>query len=163
MHTETDAIEVIGPRAGEVVQVLGAPIVIKSGGRPDQMFFADHPLPPGYGVPMHVHEAEDELFYVLEGQITLYSAEGTTTAGPGAFIHLPHGVAHGYRNTSTRDARMIVVATPGGGLEQIFRGLDSAARDAAPLDAERIGAICAAHQVQMIPDPDTSEPELIPG
>lgn len=150
MRTETDMIEVIGPKAGEVVDVLGAPIVIKSGGRPDQMFFADHPLPPGYGVPLHVHEAEDELFYVLDGEITLDSAEGATTAGPGAFIHLPHGVAHGYRNASGRPARMLVVTTPGGGLEGVFRDLDSAARGPAPLDPARVGAICAANQVKMI-------------
>lgn len=150
MQIETDAIEVIGPKAGEVVNVLGAPIVIKSGGRPDQMFFADHPVPPGYGVPLHVHASEDELFYVLEGEITLDSAEGTTTSGPGAFIHLPHGVAHGYHNASALPARMLVVTTPGGGLEGVFRGLDSAARGQAGLDPARIVAICAAHQVTMV-------------
>jgi mannose-6-phosphate isomerase-like protein (cupin superfamily) len=150
MRTETDVIEVIGPKAGEVVDVLGAPIVIKSGGRPDRMFFADHRVPPGYGVPLHVHESEDELFYVIAGEITLDSAEGVTTAGPGTFIHLPHGVAHGYRNASARPARMLVVATPGGALEGLFRGLDSAAHEPAPLDPVRVAAICAAHQVTMI-------------
>jgi mannose-6-phosphate isomerase-like protein (cupin superfamily) len=150
MQTETNVIEVIGPKAGEEVNVLGAPIVIKSGGRPDQLFFADHPVPPGYGVPMHVHEAEDELFYILEGEITLESAEGTLMAGQGAFIHLPHGVAHGYRNASAQPARMLVVTTPGGGLEGLFRGLDSAARGPAPLEPPGIAAICAAHRVTLI-------------
>ena len=98
MDVETSAIEVIGRQAGETVSVLGAPVIIKSGGRSDQLFFADHPVPPGYRVPLHVHAEEDELFYILEGEITLDSAEGPCTAGPGAFVHLPHGVAHGYRN-----------------------------------------------------------------
>jgi mannose-6-phosphate isomerase-like protein (cupin superfamily) len=150
MQTETNVIEVIGTKAGEVVNVLGAPIVIKSGGRPDQLFFADHPVPPGYGVPLHVHAAEDELFYVLEGEITLDSAEGPTTAGPGTFVHLPRGVAHGFRNAGAQPARMLVVTTPGGGLEGVFRGLDAAARGPAQLDLAGVAAICAAHQVTMV-------------
>ena len=71
--------------------------------------------------------SEDELFYTLEGEITLDRVDRSKTAGPGAFIRLPHGVPHGYRNTSARSARMLIVTTPGGGLEGVFRGLDAAA------------------------------------
>lgn len=149
MPAQTDAIEIIGPRAGEAVDVLGAPIMIKSSGRADRLFFADHPLPPGYGVPMHVHADEDELFYVLEGEVTLQTAEGETTAGPGAFIHLPRGIAHGYRNAGPAAARMLVVATPGGGLEGVFRDLDAAAR-LAPLAPQTISAITETHQVRIL-------------
>jgi mannose-6-phosphate isomerase-like protein (cupin superfamily) len=150
MQIATNVIEVIGEKAGEVVNVLGAPIVIKSGGRPDQLFFADHPVPPGYGVPLHVHAVEDELFYVLEGEIELLSAEGSTSAGPGTFVHLPHGVAHGFRNAGAKPARMLVVTTPGGGLEGLFRGLDAASRRPAPLDPAAMAAICTANNVSMI-------------
>jgi mannose-6-phosphate isomerase-like protein (cupin superfamily) len=150
MHSETNVIEVIGAKAGEVVNVLGAPIVIKSGGRSDQLFFAEHPVPPGYGVPLHVHAMEDELFYVLEGEITLLTAEGAVSAGPGAFVHLPHGVAHGFRNAGAQPARMLVVTTPGGGLEGLFRGLDAASRGPAPLDPAGMAAICAANHVRMV-------------
>ena len=150
IRSDSDAIEVAGPRTGEVVDVLGAPVVIKSRGRSDQLFFADHPVPAGYGVPLHVHESEDELFYILEGEITLESVEGTTTAGKGAFVHLPHGVAHGFRNASGRPARMVIVTTPGGGLEGVFRGLDSAARGQDGLDLTGIASVCAAHQVKVI-------------
>jgi mannose-6-phosphate isomerase-like protein (cupin superfamily) len=151
MFNETNHIEVIGPRAGEVVDVLGAPIAIKSSGRADQLFFADHPVPVGYAVPMHVHEREDELFYVLEGRLTLDTAQGEIEAGPGAFVHLPRGVAHGFRNPGPAAARMLVVTTPGGDLEGVFRGLDAAARDPArPLDGERIGAVCGANRIGML-------------
>jgi quercetin dioxygenase-like cupin family protein len=150
MHTETKAIEVIGSNAGETVCVLGAPIVIKSGGRRDQLFFADHPVPPGYGVPMHVHAAEDELFYILEGEITLDSAEGTIIARPGAFVHLPRGVAHGFRNAGATAARMLVVTTPGGCLEGVFRDLDASSREQAEMAPASVAAICARHNVAMV-------------
>ncbi len=150
MSHQQDEISVIEPGAGALVDVLGAPIVIKSAGRGDQLFFADHPMPPGFGVPLHVHEDEDELFYILEGEITLYGVDGSAVAGPGAFVHLPRGVPHGFHNLGAGPARMIVVTTPGGALEGGFRGLDAASRDESPLDPPRVGVICAANRVKML-------------
>ncbi|HWA62437.1 MAG TPA: cupin domain-containing protein [Caulobacteraceae bacterium] len=141
-------IEVIGPAAGEVVNVLGAPIVIKSDSSAGGMFFADHPIPPGYFVPPHVHETEDELFYVLAGELTLIAPEGELVAGPGTFVHLRAGVAHGFANRTDREARMLVITT-GESLEGVFRGLD-AAGSRGDLEPARIGAICAANGIQML-------------
>jgi len=150
MTEQLPAISIVEPGAGELVNVLGAPIMIKSNGRSDQLFFADHPLPPGFGVPMHAHADEDELFYVLEGEITLQHAGGSATVGAGTFIHLPRGLPHGFHNAGALPARMIVIATPGGGLEGVFRGLDAAGRGERPLGPRHIGEICAANRVAML-------------
>jgi mannose-6-phosphate isomerase-like protein (cupin superfamily) len=150
MSVQHNQISVIEPGVGGLVDVLGAPIMIKSTGRADQLFFADHPMPPGYGVPLHVHADEDELFYILDGEITLDAVDGSTTVRPGSFVHLPRGVAHGFRNVSDIPARMLVVTTPGGALEGVFRGLDAASRGDEPLDPGRIGAICASNRLAML-------------
>jgi quercetin dioxygenase-like cupin family protein len=147
-----DSIEVVASRAGDPLQVLGAEILVKSSGDPRHFFFADHPMPQGYGVPLHVHEAEDEAFFVLEGEITLMSREGERKAGAGSYIFLPRGVAHGFVNASDAPARMLVIASPGGGIEGLFRGLDAAAKRA-PLEPVRIGEICAANGVRMLLPP----------
>jgi quercetin dioxygenase-like cupin family protein len=143
------AISVVPAGAGVPVDVLGAPIAIMSAGRRDQLFFVDHPVPDGYRVPLHVHEDEDELFYVLEGELTLESAAGEARARAGSFVHLPRGVAHGFSNQSGAPVRMLVVATPGGALEGVFRGLDAAAR-AGALDSAGVAAICADNRVRML-------------
>lgn len=144
-----DQVRIITPRDGDDVDVLGAPIRIKSAGRADQLFFADHPMPAGYAVPMHVHETEDELFYILDGELTLMGEAGETVAGAGSFVHLPRGVPHGFRNAGDREIRMLVITTPGGSLEGVFRGLDAAAARG-PLDPPAIAAITAANAVQML-------------
>lgn len=149
MRNDPTAIQVIGPAAGETVNVLGAPIVIKSDGGPDGLFFADHPVPPGYFVPMHVHEDEDELFYVLEGELSLQSQAGDLVARAGSFVHLPRGVPHGFGNATDAPLRMLVVTTGGGGLEGVFRGLDAAARQR-ELGPEDVGAICASNRVRVL-------------
>lgn len=117
-----------GPGDGITLDVLGAPIRVQSSGDAHQMFFADHPVPAGYQVPLHVHLDEEELFYIIDGEITLMSAHGEAIAGPGTFVHLPRGVAHGFANRSGKAAHMLVITPAGGALQGVFKGLDAAAR-----------------------------------
>jgi quercetin dioxygenase-like cupin family protein len=69
--------------------------------------------PPGGGPPLHTHATEDEYFAVLDGEFTFYidGCVTTVTAGGSAFV--PRGVPHCFKNCSTRDARMLVLFTPG--------------------------------------------------
>lgn len=122
-------ISISTPADGRTLDVLGAPIRVLSSDRSDQMFFAEHPVPPGYEIPMHVHHDEDELFYILEGTLTLMSQDGDTQAGPGSFVHLPHGIPHGFANRSDTPARMLVIASPSGALRGVMESLDQAGRD----------------------------------
>ena len=38
--------------------------------------------PQGTGPPLHVHHNEDETFYVLEGEVTMFAAHGAEILGP---------------------------------------------------------------------------------
>ncbi len=134
---------------GITLNVLGAAIRVKSSGASDQLFYADHPVPVGYQVPLHVHLDEDELFYILEGELTLLSREGESTAGPGTFIHLPHGVPHGFANRSGAPVRMLVIATPGGALHGVFRDLDRAAQ-ADALTPALVGQVLVSNRLALV-------------
>ena len=48
----------------------------------------------GDKVPWHTHEAEDELFWVLEGELEVLTRDGSVTLQPGEFTVVPHGVEH---------------------------------------------------------------------
>jgi quercetin dioxygenase-like cupin family protein len=129
MMEGTDTITISGPGDGHVLDILGAPVRVQSSGRDDQMFFVNHPVPAGYEVPLHVHFDEEELFYILDGEITFMTQNGDAIAGAGSFVHAPKGVAHGFANRSGRDSLMLVVTPAGGALQGVFRGLDAAAQD----------------------------------
>jgi mannose-6-phosphate isomerase-like protein (cupin superfamily) len=45
----------------------------------------------GAGPPLHVHEHEDECFYVLGGAISVRCGGDAYEAGPGSFVFLPRG------------------------------------------------------------------------
>jgi quercetin dioxygenase-like cupin family protein len=61
--------------------------------------------PPG----LHAHQDEDEIFYVLSGELTVACGEDSLDAGPGDFVFLPANVPHGYTIRSDGLVHMLVV------------------------------------------------------
>jgi quercetin dioxygenase-like cupin family protein len=74
--------------------------------------------PRGSGPPRHLHNSEDELFYILEGEVTALVGEERFDLAAGDYLFAPRGVPHSYVIRSER-ARMLVTMTPGG-LEELF-------------------------------------------
>lgn len=70
--------------------------------------------PEGDMPPLHVHRRDDETFYVLDGELTLYVGGDTITAGPGTCVHAPRNVAHTYKVTSPERARWLIISSPAG-------------------------------------------------
>src|SRR5207248_3574791 len=74
---------------------------------------------PGGGPPPHVHSREEEGFYILEGEITVYIGDERLVATAGMFANMPVGTAHSFKNETNRPARMLISVAPAG-LEQMF-------------------------------------------
>lgn len=69
-------------------------------------------LPAGSETSYHLHHAEDEYWYVLEGQVTFISGERRIDATAGSFVFMPRDIPHGLRTQTA--ARMLVLSTPAG-------------------------------------------------
>lgn len=69
--------------------------------------------PPGGGPPLHTHANEDEFFLVLDGEITFYIGGRVVTATAGQSAFVPRTVPHCFKNRSPREARVLVLFTPG--------------------------------------------------
>jgi mannose-6-phosphate isomerase-like protein (cupin superfamily) len=69
--------------------------------------------PPGLETPLHVHYAEDEGFYVLEGSVTIVVGDETVELVAGQHAFGPRDVPHRF-TVGPGGARMIWVLTPGG-------------------------------------------------
>jgi mannose-6-phosphate isomerase-like protein (cupin superfamily) len=78
--------------------------------------------------PLHVHEHEDELFYVLEGEHVIQVGEREHRVGPGEIVFAPRGIPHAQRRVVPRRGRTLVLTAPGG-LEGFFRELAQAHTD----------------------------------
>lgn len=68
---------------------------------------------PGDAVPLHVHHDEDEVFTVLEGELTLVVDGVPTVVEAGRSVSAPRGVPHAYLVTSHEPARWLVLTSPG--------------------------------------------------
>ena len=69
---------------------------------------------------MHIHYFQDELFYVLEGELQFYINNRIVTAPQGTCAFVPRGTAHAFRNansTNAGPARLQFLFTPGGNIE----------------------------------------------
>lgn len=69
--------------------------------------------PPMSGPPRHVHSREDELFYVLEGELVFELDGERHTVRAGDTVYLRRGVVHTYQNFTTSDARLLIATVPG--------------------------------------------------
>jgi mannose-6-phosphate isomerase-like protein (cupin superfamily) len=120
---------------------------------------ADHRMPAGFAPPPHIHQASDEAFLVMDGELDGFCGEQAWRAGPGSLVYLPHGIPHGFTVCGTAPGRIIVVVTPGG-FDQFVAAAGEPAGDlrlpepAAP-DPVRITQLAAAHGIQILLPPNS--------
>ena len=69
----------------------------------------EHVIPAGDESPWHVHHAEDESFYVVEGHMTFLCGEQRVQAGPGTFVYGPREIPwlSGGGNRAGQDATAV--------------------------------------------------------
>jgi len=60
----------------------------------------------------HVHEDEDDSFYILDGEMTFFFGEEKALASPGTFLLVPTGTSHGFKNEGSVPARMLNIHAP---------------------------------------------------
>jgi quercetin dioxygenase-like cupin family protein len=80
----------------------------------------------GFEAPPHTHTKEDEIFFVLEGEVEFTSGGIVTLAKPGDHVFQPRNVEHWFK-LKTPTARALVMFTPGG-LEGLYRQLSVPAK-----------------------------------
>ncbi|MBO0834245.1 MAG: cupin domain-containing protein [Actinobacteria bacterium] len=98
----------------------------------------------GGGPPLHVHDHDDECFYVLDGALSVRCGADEFDAAPGSFVFLPHGRPHRFWATGGQ-ARLLLIAVPAG-IEDYFREINAASSDA---DRVRIGE---RYAIRVVPD-----------
>ena len=77
------------------------------------------------GADLHVHRRHTDIFYVLEGELTVRVGleDELVAVGPGLFVHVPPMVVHGFANRSAADLRYLNFHAPGLGFADYLRGL----------------------------------------
>ena len=66
------------------------------------------------GPPPHTHERKTDMFFVLEGTLSVLVEDDWRELGPGSFVAAPPGVRHSFRNDADAPVRFLNMSTPGG-------------------------------------------------
>ena len=76
-------------------------------------FFCDvYGFEPGQVQKGHVHEDQDKLYIVLEGQGTFQVGGEEQVLGPGQGVMAPAGTGHGVRNHTQQRLSVLVFVAP---------------------------------------------------
>ncbi len=100
----------------------------------------EHPIEPKRLVRPHVHTNEDEISYVVAGQIGARVGEREIEAGPGTWIFKPRGVVHTFWNPTSEPARILEIITPGA-FAHFFEELADILSAGVPPDMKRMGEL----------------------
>jgi quercetin dioxygenase-like cupin family protein len=101
---------------GQRIWFLGTLVTTKAGEAQTRGGFTllEQTSPPGFQAPPHIHDDEEESFYVLDGQLSVTCGEQTWPAGPGSFVFLPRGIPHAFTVLSPEGAKILQITSPAG-------------------------------------------------
>jgi quercetin dioxygenase-like cupin family protein len=88
----------------------------------DGMSVLEHRAPWGDSPPLHIHETEDEIFHILEGEFRFQVEAEEFRLTAGEMMLAPKGVAHTYRVESEAGGRWLTI-TSRGDFERFVRAL----------------------------------------
>lgn len=76
-----------------------------------QLSLVEQVIPAGFPSPWHLHQDEDESFYVIDGELTVIVGDKRVVLRKGDFAFGPRQIPHGFRVTSDKPARILLLST----------------------------------------------------
>lgn len=86
--------------------------------------FIEAIVPPGGGPIAHAHTAEEEAFYVLDGELEFLDGDRTFIGRAGDFVFIPRQRRHRFKNITGRPAKTLFLFTPAGPEDLFVEGGD---------------------------------------
>ena len=83
-------------------------------------------MPYNSGPPPHYHEDMDEMFYILDGELTLWLDGQIIKLTRGSFARILKGTTHYFKITSKEPCKALNMYTPGGFEKGIIRNATKA-------------------------------------
>jgi quercetin dioxygenase-like cupin family protein len=110
----------LGPGEGKTIEVPGHPLTYKATKEDTKGAYSLLEVTViGDGPPQHIHKAEEEAFYVLEGDVNIQIGDQTIRGMAGSFVLIPRGTVHTFGNAGSTPAKLLVILSPPG-FEQFF-------------------------------------------
>jgi quercetin dioxygenase-like cupin family protein len=124
----------------------------------DGISLIEHHMARDFAVPLHVHEDEDENFYLLQGEVRFRIGDEVRTLAAGEAVSVGGGTAHSFRVDSD-EARFLTITT--GRFEEMVRSLGRPAttsglpaqHEPTPEQIDMLVQACGAHGITFVGPP----------
>jgi quercetin dioxygenase-like cupin family protein len=105
----------LAPNEGDDIWFIDNLATIKVAGAEteDRVTLLEVQGPKGHMPPLHVHLDDDEIFYLLDGEITFFVGDEVYHGTRGTTVLAPRGIAHTFRIES-QTGTWLVIGTPAG-------------------------------------------------
>ena len=95
-------------------RALGTTYKVLSASLNGSAAIVEHTLKPkSLGAPMHKHTHEDEISYVLDGELSVIQEGVEQVALAGQYVMKPRGIFHTFWNATDKEIRFIEFIVPG--------------------------------------------------
>ncbi|MCF6435843.1 MULTISPECIES: cupin domain-containing protein [Pseudoalteromonas] len=129
-HIRAGAAEAYHLDGGEVTSILA------SGSDTDnRVSIFDSVLPKGNEAPWHYHEIDDEIFYIISGEVEFGVDKEELIAKPGDLVIAGPNVPRRFK--ALQDSKVLVINTPSGPSEGFIRDISKFNQDNPPTESDR--------------------------
>lgn len=134
---------------------LGAELKVAPEAGENDVALVEHTLPPKtLAAPLHRHSNEDEISYILEGQMGVQEGDEVSTVGPGETAVKRRGIWHTFWNPGPGQLRFLEIITPGA-FAWYFAEADAILPEEGQPDqraAERLAALHDQYEFELDPE-----------
>ncbi|CAN5544345.1 cupin domain-containing protein [soil metagenome] len=150
MQTTKSIATVAAAGQGKKLNVLGHSVTVRLSKKETQghHYVFEVITPPGLGIPPHVHDREDEIIHVLEGEFGVMLGDKNFQANAGDEIYFPKHIPHAFQNIGSKSGKTLWTVVPGGNFEEFFEKLG--ALPAGEPDLKIVAQIFAEHGMKIL-------------
>ena len=102
------------------------------------------------GPPLHIHQIEDEWFYVLEGEYVVQVGDEKFRLTAGDSLLAPRKVPHTYAHLGDGEGRLLIAYEPAGDMENFFLEIS---RWEGPASASEVQQAFRNHGMEIVGPP----------
>ncbi|HET9825937.1 MAG TPA: cupin domain-containing protein [Chitinophagaceae bacterium] len=149
MGTVIKRPKVVSSGQGVTFNILGHTVTTKLHSWDDNgNYIFEMISPPGSGIPPHVHDLEDEVIYILEGEFDVMIGGESYKARTGDCLNFSRNIPHSYTNTALTDAKTLWFVSPGSSFEEFFTELSQ--YPPGPPDMDKLNILCKKYGMKFL-------------